>query len=1180
MSIVFTSASIDAQVVNTFPFNEDFESWTLCSSTAGSACALPTPWLNELGDDIDWTTDNNGTSSSPTGPTANGGADHTTGVAGGKYLYTESSSPANPNKVANLDGPWFDFTGLTAPRINYWYHMFGTSMGTMTLQVRTAVSGIGAWTTVVPAYTGNVDAWQEMDVDLMAYAGLDSVQIRWVGVTGSSFLSDMAIDDVTVYEPAPYDLLMVSIDSLPANACGLGIEDVWCTINQIGSIGFSIGDTLFFNYNDGTNVINDTVILTAPLGPGGVYNHMFSQLVDYSASGAYNITVTVNNYQDLNIADNSVSTQVYNIPIISGLPYYENFEADNGGWTAGGTNQNWEWGVPNGTFVYGSTGCSPSDSMVWTTGLTTPYPNNTVAYLESPCIDFSTLLADPMLTFDHIFETESGFEDHWVEVSLDGGTSWSVLGGIGTGLNWYNQTSSWDGNSGLAGQWRTAAHVLTGTAGVSDVRIRYVLTSDGSVQYDGAGVDNIKIDVVSAFVDASPTSLDSPVSSCGLTNSEVVSATFTNSGQDPVSSFDVCYSINGGALNCETIVAAIPAGGTYVHNFAVAGDFSAVGAYNVTLVISTPDLNQCNDTAYMTVQNKPIINTFPYLEKFENGPGGWEAENGANGTWELATPAATTIVGAASGQNAWVTNATGNYNNSDNSSVVSPCFDFTSLSPGSWVAMKVWWNAEFSWDGANLQYSFDGITWTNIGAFGDPNNWYTDNSINGAPGGSQEGWSGRESSGNGSGGWVNASHPLDDVTFGGQPSVIFRVNFGSDGSVIDEGFAFDNFAIGVPPTVDLGADFVGCANYEIDLGLPGDYAWYGEDITTFTSTLFSTSPVGVFTNPSANDTTYNGILVYTDSLGLSGMDTVMLTLSPAPYNVLNDTTICSDATVTYAVGTDANYTYNWNNGSTISTSTYGAAGLVEVIVLNTISGCADSASAMVYQTQPVAVNDATFCAGDSAMLDATNMFSSYLWSTSETTSVIYVSAAGTYTISTTDSIGCMSADTVIVTMNALPTPSISGVPDTICINYDIVGSGDAGYTTYNWSTGGSAQSETISGSALGLGSHVITLTVEDAAGCIGTTNQTLVVDACAGLDELTLSFNLYPNPSTGIFNFTTEGEMTGAEMILTDILGKQIWSKDLKTVNGIIDLSTYENGTYLLNIKQGESSKVVRLIKQ
>lgn len=122
---------------------------------------------------------------------------------------------------------------------------------------------------------------------------------------------------------------------------------------------------------------------------------------------------------------------------------------------------------------------------------------------------------------------------------------------------------------------------------------------------------------------------------------------------------------------------------------------------------------------------------------------------------------------------------------------MSPVFDLTSLAAPS-IEMSVWWNSEFSWDGMVLQSSIDsGTSWQNVGAFGDPNNWYNDNTIAGNPGGQPEGWSGR--GGTGSGGWVIARHALTGL--GGQANVIFRVAFGSDGSVTDEGVAFDTVSI-------------------------------------------------------------------------------------------------------------------------------------------------------------------------------------------------------------------------------------------------------------------------------------------------------------------------------------------------------------------------------------------------
>lgn len=198
--------------------------------------------------------------------------------------------------------------------------------------------------------------------------------------------------------------------------------------------------------------------------------------------------------------------------------------------------------------------------------------------------------------------------------------------------------------------------------------------------------------------------------------------------------------------------------------------------------------------AFLTLfcwQGYAQITSYPYLEDFESGAGGWTIN--AGGSWALGTPAGAIINSAASGTQAFATNLTGNYNTNETGSVQSPVFDFTSLTnPG--ISLSVWWNAEFSWDGLVLQSSIDGGTsWQNVGAVGDPVNWFTDGTIGGNPGGQQEGWTGRNATANGSGGWVTASHLLNGL--GGQPNVLIRLAFGSDGSVVDEGVAFDDISI-------------------------------------------------------------------------------------------------------------------------------------------------------------------------------------------------------------------------------------------------------------------------------------------------------------------------------------------------------------------------------------------------
>ncbi|MBK0401888.1 T9SS type A sorting domain-containing protein [Adhaeribacter sp. BT258] len=199
------------------------------------------------------------------------------------------------------------------------------------------------------------------------------------------------------------------------------------------------------------------------------------------------------------------------------------------------------------------------------------------------------------------------------------------------------------------------------------------------------------------------------------------------------------------------------------------------------------------------------ISSYPYYQNFEAGAGGWTS-GGNNSSWALGQPNKLVINSAASGTKSWATNLSGNYNANEQSFVESPCFNTNSLTQPV-VEMKIWWNSEFSWDGAVLQSSIDnGATWQIVGANGDPNNWYNDNSIGAGPGGqpaaSAIGWTGRTgfTPGNGSGNWVVAKHALTGL--GGKTSVKLRIAFGSGPTTEDEGFAFDDVSVYELPAND------------------------------------------------------------------------------------------------------------------------------------------------------------------------------------------------------------------------------------------------------------------------------------------------------------------------------------------------------------------------------------------
>ena len=162
--------------VNTFPYTEDFE------NTLGL-------WTQDAGDDFDWTINSGGTPSNNTGPSA--------ANSGTYYIYTEATGN-NPSREASLISPCFNLTGIQFPELNFDYHMFGASMGTLFVE---ASIGGGTWTTVWSRTGNQGNAWSTATVDLSAYRNRADLRLRLRGVTGNGFASDIAVDGLSLGEP-------------------------------------------------------------------------------------------------------------------------------------------------------------------------------------------------------------------------------------------------------------------------------------------------------------------------------------------------------------------------------------------------------------------------------------------------------------------------------------------------------------------------------------------------------------------------------------------------------------------------------------------------------------------------------------------------------------------------------------------------------------------------------------------------------------------------------------------------------------------------------------------------------------------------------------------------------------------------------------------------------------------
>ncbi|WP_196892859.1 T9SS type A sorting domain-containing protein [Aureivirga marina] len=177
------------------PYMEDFESGDLCQAQANcqmNSCILPNDWVNVTGEDnTDWLINSGETISEMTGPNI----DATHNTVDGKYLYIEASNCTAME--ARLVSPCLDFSTMEYIEMSFSYHMFGINMG----ELHVDIYHDGRWITDItsPLIGNQGEEWKEKKINLNKYAG-DIVKIRFRGITGSGYTSDIAIDDIRIYK--------------------------------------------------------------------------------------------------------------------------------------------------------------------------------------------------------------------------------------------------------------------------------------------------------------------------------------------------------------------------------------------------------------------------------------------------------------------------------------------------------------------------------------------------------------------------------------------------------------------------------------------------------------------------------------------------------------------------------------------------------------------------------------------------------------------------------------------------------------------------------------------------------------------------------------------------------------------------------------------------------------------
>ncbi|MEZ5040660.1 MAG: T9SS type A sorting domain-containing protein [Saprospiraceae bacterium] len=424
------------------------------------------------------------------------------------------------------------------------------------------------------------------------------------------------------------DVGIVAITS-PKTECGIPSSDsVSVTLANFGGQPQSL---IPFNYSINgmpSGVAQPTDgFFTGVLGKDSTFIIPFKDLPNLGGPGEYVITAWTDLEEDSDSLNDTFSIIITNIPIITNYPYFENFEEWGGGWTVedSSLNASWAYGQPGGTLIDRAAG----GNGAWVTNLGGNYNSSELSYLLSPCLDFSSLTSDPTIAFSLQLYTETCCDEAWMEVRTEMDSVWRKVGAVDTGINWYTSTANqwWNGDNVFNG-WVIAANTLEGTAGASEVRVRFVFSSDGSIGREGMAIDNVYI-FEELNSDLALVSANNTTGGCGAEN-DLVTVDIFNFGNNTATGFDINYQVNGGTIVTENVGSlAIPSFEQATYNFQQGFNSLAAPSNEVKVWINLPDLQLVNDTIAF---NFPRYQTLPFAENYESGQlgGGWRFNSTTN----------------------------------------------------------------------------------------------------------------------------------------------------------------------------------------------------------------------------------------------------------------------------------------------------------------------------------------------------------------------------------------------------------------------------------------------------------------------------------------------------------------------------------------------------------------------